>query len=203
MASDARRLLTAALCATILVAACGATVATPSPTGTPTPAPTASPSPTPAPTASPSPTPAPTPSPTPLADPADGLAIASPYTLAVLDPTIASSLTRQIAAGSNGINVAVGVRTVYHGADAIAYVVVLAFPPGLLIAPVYQAALAKTAAGAKIKLVTSNVSGTAVSSGSSSTLGYAIFKAGDDILYVVGSPKNALPIAKAVIAANH
>jgi hypothetical protein len=201
MASDARRLLTAALCATLLVAACGATIATPSPTATPTPAPTASPSPTPAPT--PSPTPAPTPSPTPLADPADGLAIARPYTLAVPDPTIASALTRQIAAGSNGINVAVGVRSVYHGAEAIAYVVVFAFPPGLLITPVYQAALAKTEAGAKIKLATSNVSGTAVSSGSSSGLGYAIFKAGDDILYVVGSPTNALPIAKAVIAANH
>jgi hypothetical protein len=205
--------LAAALLGTVLVvSACGGSTATDAPSQAPTPAPaTSAPVATPTPTASPAPTASPTPAPTeaPSAsaavDPAAGLAIASPYKLAPLDPAteaaVQGSIEQSMGAFSGVFHV--GMREITKSGVLAAYVMVMLFPAGTLTDTTYKAALGGITGASGTSFKASQVAGTSVSVGTLSTVNAGIFKSGDALMMVLALAKaEVLPIAKALITAN-
>ncbi len=194
----------AALIAAVIVAACSPVASpTPSPTTEPTAAPTV------APTASPPPSAAAVASPSasaPIKDPTVDLKIAAPYELAALDPATEAAIRNQIAGslGAFGGIFDIGVRQVTDNGQMVGFVMAMGFPPGVLTESTYKGALAGLAASLGITFKTTDVNGTALSSASNATAGYAAYQDGDNLMFVISPPTGAKPdaIASALIAAN-
>ena len=196
----------AALIAAVIVAACSpAASPIPSPTTAPTPAPTVAPTVS----APPSPSAAAVASPSasaPIKDPTVDLKIAAPYELAALDPATEAAIRGQIAGslGAFGGIFDIGVRQVTDNGQMVGFVMAMGFPTGVLTEGAYKGALAGLAASLGITFKTTDVNGTAVSSASNATAGYAAYQDGDNLMFVISPPTGAKPdaIAQALIAAN-
>ena len=188
----------------VVISACGGSAsASPSPTPAPSPTPTQAPSPSPSPT--PTALPSPSPSAVAAADPAAGLAIAPPYTLAPLDPALDASFRQQFSAtaGAFASLIGVGGKEVVKNGALAGYTFVVGFPPGIMTDATYQTMLTGIATNAQLQFKTTMTSGVAVSTGSNATNGYGVFRVGDHILIVATTPGAASgTIAAALIAAN-
>lgn len=185
--------IAAVIVAALVVAACGAT---------PTPAPTPSPSPTLAPSPTPSPTSAPSPS--PLPDPSEGLAIAPPYSLEPIEPTIGAALdaAMRTALGSMAGVVEVGARTAAKGGETASYVVVMRIPGVPVSSPAFLDGVAAGMAGTSGKVTSKTILGTAVRVVSASTGGGVVFVLGDRIIMVLGAAEAVeVAVATAIIQA--
>jgi hypothetical protein len=181
----------------LVLAACGSSAAspTPSPTAAPTPAPTAAP--TPAPTAAPTPTLAPTAAPatTPAAtekvDPAAGLTIADPYTLAVLDPTQSAAFEAGIQKGLGAMSgvMQIGVRQVEKGGSPAGLVLVMNFPGlGIASQPGFLASIAGGMAGsASAKVTNQTIGGQPVAFVTTASATWAVYQHGEGVIAVYGS----------------
>jgi hypothetical protein len=178
-----------------LVAACSPTASL-APSATPSPEPTASPSPT------ASLSPSAMPSASTAADPADGLAIAPPYTLAPLDPTLEASLRQQYAASAGAFASLIGVggRQVVANGVPVGSVIVIGLPPGVMSDATYQAMLSGITSSAGVTLKTTTIAGTEVSSGSAGTGNLGVYRNGDRIVMVI-APKDLDAVAEALITA--
>ena len=86
----------------------------------------------------------------------------------------------------------------------VGFVMAMGFPTGVLTEGAYKGALAGLAASLGITFKETDVNGTAVSSASNATAGYAAYQDGDNLMFVISPPTGAKPdaIAKALIAAN-
>jgi hypothetical protein len=137
------------------------------------------------------------------ADPAAGLTIESPYTLAALPGALEQTLQSQMAAslGSLGSAVQVGFRQV--GGSSGSILMVISFPAGSLSATAYQSAVTVMGSSLGANFSTSMVGGVDVANGKAKTGGVAMFHLGDHLLVVI-SPldSESLPIATALIKAN-
>lgn len=193
----------------LLIAACSpGTTVNPSPSLTPSAsvAPTASPSATP--TASPSPSPSLSPSPiaSTAADPANGLAIAAPYTLTALDPALEASFRQQFAtsAGAFGSLIGLGGRGVVSNGTLVGYVLVIGFPTGIMSDAAYQSMLDGIASSSQLTFEKTTISGVEVSSGSTATAGLGVYRAVDDVIITITPTASSLgAVTTALVAANH
>ena len=187
----------AALIAAVIVAACSpAASPSPSPTTAPTPATTVAPTVS----APPSPSAAAVASPSaPIKDPTVDLKIAAPYELTALDPATEAAIRGQIAGslGAFGGIFDIGVRQVTDNGQMVGFVMAMGFPAGVLTEGAYKGALAGLASSL-------GITGTALSSASNATAGYAAYQDGDNLMFVISPPTGAKPdaIASALIAAN-
>ena len=190
-------LLIAAALATTL-AACGGTASPAAPTPSPTvPA-------TPSPIVAPTPAPILAASPAATADPAAGLKIAAPYAIADVAPALKTAFETQMASGlgSFGSLISFGFREVTGGGGQ-AFLLVMAFPAGMLTDAAYQGALGGLSASMKASLTPSTVDGVQVSSGNATAGGIAVFHSDDHLIMVIAEkPADALPMATALIQAN-
>jgi hypothetical protein len=184
----------------VTVAACGGTAspaaATPSPTIAATPSPTPAPTPTPAPSVAASPA--------ATADPAADLKIGAPYAIADVAPALKTAFETQMASGlgSFGSLISFGFRQI-SGGQGQAFLLVMAFPTGMLNDEAYQGALGGMSASLKATLTPSTVDGVEVSSGNASSGGVAVFHMGDHLIMVIAqTPADAVPMATALIQAN-
>jgi hypothetical protein len=187
----------------LVVGACSpAAVASPVVTASP---PLATPSATASPTPSPTASPTLVPSAATVADPSEGLKIASPYTLNPLSAALETTFRQQFAAsaGAFGSLIGIGGREVVNAGALAGYVIVFGFPTGVLNDTSYQSVLAGMAASSKITFKTTTISGVIVSTGSSNGANYAMFRVGDHVIMVVALQAAAAPaIAQALITAN-
>jgi hypothetical protein len=190
-----------------VIGACSpaASVASPSPAPTTAPAATASltPAPSPTPTSAPSATPAP--STAAAADPAEGLKIADPYTLTVLDPALETTFRQQFtaAAGAFGSLIGIGGREVIDKGALAGYVIVFGFPPGAMNDTSFQSMLAGMATSSQMTFTTTTISGVQVSTASSAGGTYALFHVGDHVIMLITLQAETAPaVAKALITAN-
>ena len=196
----------AALIAAVIVAACSpAASPSPSPTTAPTSAPTVAPTVS----APPSPSAAAVASPSasaPVKDPTVDLKIAAPYELTALDPATEAAIRGQIAGslGAFGGIFDIGVRQVTDNGQMVGFVMAMGFPTGVLTEGAYKGALAGLASSLGLTFKTTDVNGTALSSASNATAGYAAYQDGDNLMFVISPPTGAKPdaIASALIAAN-
>jgi hypothetical protein len=186
-----------------LISACSSTPPSPSPTAVPTP--------TVAPTVAPTPSPSAPPSAAPSAsvaikDPTVDLKIAAPYTLVALDPLTEATIRQRISGslGSFGGILDIGVRQVTANGTSAGFVMVIAFPPGLLSEAAYKVVLGGLESSLGVTFNTSDVAGHTVSSATNATAGYAAYRDGDNLMVVFTLPTGAQPaaIAKALITAN-
>jgi hypothetical protein len=139
-------------------------------------------------------------------DPAKDLKIAAPYTLVELDPALTQYFRNQMASsiGAFGGLFSVGLRQVSGGKGVGNVLIVMGFPTGTLDDTSYAAVLTGiTGSMQGGKLTKSTVEGVEVSSGTISQGTIAAFHIGDHLVFIVSSgAQEALPIAKAVVAAN-
>lgn len=197
----------------LLIAACSPTV-TVTPTTTVTPSPSPSPSASAAPTASPSAWPTASPSPSPesssipsaAADPAEGLAIAAPYTLTTLDPLLEASFRQQFTASLGALSslIGIGARQVASNGSLVGYVLVIGFPTGIMNDAQYQSIVDGIASSSAVTFQKTTVSGVEVSSGSMATGGIGLYRAGDNVIITITpTASNLTEVTTALVTANH
>jgi hypothetical protein len=195
--------LVALLFVALVIAACSPTAspsssanATTTPTASSTAAATASPTASVAPSAAAS---------AALADPAVGLKIGAPYTLAPLDPALETSFRQQFAGavGAFGSLIAVGGREIDSNGALAGYVMIMGFPAGFVTDSIYQAMLGGMTSSSQVTFTKTTVSGTEVSSGTMATAALGIYRAGDKIVMTFAPTATVLtPITTALVTAN-
>jgi hypothetical protein len=137
-------------------------------------------------------------------DAAAGLKIDAPYTFVDLPPAMQQAFEAQMASslGAFGGIISFGFRQV-DGGTGQDYLMVLAFPSGMMNASAFQQMVGGLSGSMGATLQTTTVDGVDVASGPSSTGGVAFFHIGDHVLVVISQqPADSLPIAKALISAN-
>ena len=137
-------------------------------------------------------------------DPAKGLAIGAPYSLAALPPALQTVFEQQMAAGLGGFgnSIQVGFRQV-TGGTGMSILMVMAFPTGFLNPAAYEAALSGMGTSMGATFTKTTVEGVDVSTGTQATGGVAVFHIGDHMLVVISpTPAETLPISTALIKAN-
>ena len=188
----------------VLLAACspGAASVAPSATAVATPEPTAAP--TVAATVAPTPSASTAAGGSAQPDPAIGLEIAPPYTLAPLDAALEATLGAQLGQlGSVGGLLAVGGRSILNAGKPAGFVEVIALPPGMLTDEMYTTLLGAIGPSTGATFSTETVGGVSVSKATTPTGGLSIFHAGDRIIMTIIPTGGDLDAAtKALIDAN-
>jgi hypothetical protein len=137
-------------------------------------------------------------------DPAIGLKIGAPYTLATLPAADEQTLQGQMAAGLGafGSTIQTGFRQV-NGGTGGTILMVIAFPTGALNDIAFQATVSALASSMHATLTQSTIGGVEVSSGTTATGGIAVFHVADHLLVVTSqTATDAVPVATALITAN-
>jgi hypothetical protein len=196
----------AAIAMMALLAGCGGSAATPSPSPTPTAAPTPTPTPEPTPTPTPEPTATPAPTATPRVDPAADYKIADPYALTELDPIASAAFEAGIeqGLGSMASIMQVGVRQVDKDSTPIGLLLVMRFPGGTFVdQPGFIESVAGGMAGGTGKLTKISVSGVPVEVVTGGEAVWGVYKDGDGVVAVYGSSTTEVrSLVTAVIDAN-
>lgn len=138
-------------------------------------------------------------------DPAVGLTIGAPYQLIDLPSAAKTQIEQQMATGLGafGNTVKFGFRQVTGGTSIANILMVMAFPQGTLNDAGYAGAIGGMTTAMKAKVTTSMEGGIDVTSGTFQGGTMAAFHDGDHLLFVLSAQaQDALPIAKALIAAN-
>jgi hypothetical protein len=137
-------------------------------------------------------------------DPAIGLEIAAPYTLAPLDAALEATLGAQLGQlGSVGGLVGVGGRSILNAGKPAGFVEVIALPPGMLTDQMYTTLLGAIGPSTGATFSTETVGGVTVSKATTPTGGLSIFHAGDRIIMTIIPTGGDLDAAtKALIDAN-
>jgi hypothetical protein len=198
---------TALLAGLITVAGCGTSAVSPTPSPVSTPAPTVVPTPTPTPSPTPAPTASPTPAATPKVDAAEGLTIADPYTLVVLDPIQSAAFEAGIEKGLGAMAgvMQIGVRQIEKDASPAGLVLVMNFPGlGITEQPGFLASVAGGIGGsANAKVTTKTILEQPVAFVVSDIATWAVYKHGEGVIAVYASnATSATAMVTAVIKAN-
>jgi hypothetical protein len=137
-------------------------------------------------------------------DPAKDLKIAAPYRFGTLDPLIEQTFKNQMSTslGQLGSLVQFGFKQV-DGGTGQTFVMVLAFPAGMLNDTTFDAMANGIGGSMQATLTTSDFEGVKIASGKASSGGIAVLHLGDHAVMVISqADTDAVPVAKALITAN-
>ena len=183
----------------IAIAGCGTgSAATASPAATVTPTVAATPAPTVAASVA-------APSASAKVDPAEGLNIATPYSLAPLNPALEAGLEATMAAsmGSMSSIVQIGARTAEKAGVTQSYVIVMRLPGIPITGPGFLDSVAGGAAGTTGQITKQTVLGQTVEIVTAGTEVNMVFILGDRVLFIGGAQQDVeLAVITALIQAN-